>query len=325
MENCPLISIIVPVYKVERYLDQCIRSMTSQTYRNLEIILVVDGSPDSSSEICDVWDARDSRVHVIHKENGGAGLARNDGLDLARGELIGFVDSDDYIAPDMYETLYRLLRQGADIAECGYVVTETDCADFDNDGEVTVYTTEEAMHCNIQDTLFRQLIWNKLYRRETVNDIRFPVGRKIDDEFFTYRVLGNAKKLALTTKRCYAYRQQPNSVMHQKNPVKAMEGVEAKCERLIYIRSRFPKLENEAKLELLMACVYSMQACRKEQTGHEKAQSMKKLRSVIAGLGKLDFSGITSCKRKLLLRMAARYPEAVSGVLNLLIDIHVLD
>jgi len=324
MEHLPLISIVVPVYKVEKYLDRCIRSMTEQSYRNLEIILVVDGSPDASSAICDAWAAKDSRISVIHKENGGAGLARNDALDRARGELIGFVDSDDYIAPDMYETLYALLQQGADIAECGYVSTEDDHAAFDENGDVTFYTAEEAMGCNIQDTVFRQLIWNKLYRREMVGEIRFPVGRKIDDEFFTYRVLGNAKKLALTTKRCYAYRQQPGSVMHQKNPVKAMEGIQAKQARLAYIQKNFPRLESQAKQELLMACVFAMQTCRRERTGQEKKQAMKELRSVIDGLGQVDLSGISSGKRKLLLQLAGKCPEIISGMLNFLIDIHVL-
>lgn len=324
MENLPLISVIVPVYKVEKYLDRCIQSMTEQTYSNLEIILVVDGSPDTSSAICDAWAAKDSRIRVIHKENGGAGLARNDALDIAKGELIGFVDSDDYIAPDMYETLYGLLRQGADISECGYVTTEDDHVAFDEVGDVTIYTAEQAMACNIQDTVFRQLIWNKLYRREMVGDIRFPVGRKIDDEFFTYKVLGNAKKLALTTKRCYAYRQQPYSVMHQKNPVKAMEGIQAKQERLAYIQKNYPDLENQAKLELLMACVYAMQTCRKERTGQEKISAMKELRSVIDKLEQPDLSEVDSGKRKLLLKMAMKYPEMISGLLNFLIDIHIL-
>ena len=325
MENLPLISIIVPVYKVEAYLDQCIRSMTEQTYRNLEIILVADGSPDKSGEICDQWAQKDSRIRVIHKENGGAGLARNAGLDVATGELIGFVDSDDYIAPNMYEYLYSLLSQGADIAECDYVVTEADAAEFDEaEANVQFYDAQEAMSCNIQDTVFRQLIWNKLYRREMVGDIRFPVGRKIDDEFFTYQVLGNAKKLARTSSPCYAYRQQPNSVMHQKNPVKALEGIEAKQERLSYIQHHFPALETEAKQELLLACVYAMQTCRKERTGEERKRAMKVLRDVIDSLQPVDLSDVQSAKRKVLLKVAQCCPEVLSGVLNFLIDIHVL-
>ena len=112
-----LISVIVPVYKVEKYLDKCVSSIINQTHRNLEIILVDDGSPDHCGAMCDAWAEKDSRIKVIHQENAGGGAARNAALDMARGELIAFVDSDDYIAPDMYEHLYKLIATGADIAE----------------------------------------------------------------------------------------------------------------------------------------------------------------------------------------------------------------
>lgn len=195
MTQLPLISVIVPVYKVENYLDCCVQSIVNQTYSNLEIILIDDGSPDASGAMCDVWAEKDSRIRVIHQENAGGGAARNAGLDAARGERIAFVDSDDYIAPDCYQYLHTLLEEGADIAECDFVETERNDAVFGTDaGEISFYTPLEAMRCHIRDTAFRQLIWNKLYRRETVGDIRFPIGTKIDDEFFTYRVLGNAKR-----------------------------------------------------------------------------------------------------------------------------------
>jgi len=193
MTQLPLISVIVPVYKVENYLDCCVQSIVNQTYSNLEILLIDDGSPDASGAMCDAWAEKDSRIRGIHQENAGGGAARNAGLDAARGERIAFVDSDDYIAPDCYQYLHTLLEEGADIAECDFVEMERNDAVFGTDaGEISFYTPLEAMRCHIRDTAFRQLIWNKLYRRETVGDIRFPVGTKIDDEFFTYRVLGNA-------------------------------------------------------------------------------------------------------------------------------------
>ena len=117
----PLISVIVPVYKVEPYLDKCISSIVNQTYKNLEIILVDDGSPDNCPAMCDAWAEKDSRIRVLHQRNQGGGAARNAGLDLTSGSLIAFVDSDDYIAPVMYAHLYELLKSGADIAECSYV------------------------------------------------------------------------------------------------------------------------------------------------------------------------------------------------------------
>ena len=121
-QELPLISVIVPVYKVEKYLNQCIESVLAQTYQNLEIILVDDGSPDRSGEICEEYAKKDTRIRVLHKSNGGLSTARNTGLQIISGAYIAFLDSDDYLAPDMYETLYReLIENDADIAVCGFV------------------------------------------------------------------------------------------------------------------------------------------------------------------------------------------------------------
>ena len=179
MNKLPLISVIVPVYKVEAYLDKCVSSVAEQTYNNLEIILVDDGSPDNSPAMCDAWAEKDNRIRVIHQKNAGSGASRNAALDIAQGEFIAFVDSDDYIAPDMYAHLFSLLEQGADIAECGYINVTDDAAVFQERGfNAQKYTAEEAMHLHIQDTAFRQLIWNKLYRREVIGGIHFPKGKK---------------------------------------------------------------------------------------------------------------------------------------------------
>ena len=145
MTQLPLISVIVPVYKVENYLDCCVQSIVNQTYSNLEIILIDDGSPDASGAMCDAWAEKDSRIRVIHQENAGGGAARNAGLDAARGERIAFVDSDDYIAPGCYQYLHTLLEEGADIAECDFVETERNDAVFGTDaGEISFYTPLEA-------------------------------------------------------------------------------------------------------------------------------------------------------------------------------------
>ena len=120
-ESCPLISVIVPVYKVEKYLDRCINSIVNQTYRNLEIILVDDGSPDNCPAMCDEWAQKDPRIRVIHNPHKGLGSARNTGIDAARGSLIGFVDSDDYVYPNMYQRLYELMTENdADLSVCEY-------------------------------------------------------------------------------------------------------------------------------------------------------------------------------------------------------------
>ena len=168
MEN-PKISVIVPVYKVEAYLDKCVRSIMDQTYRNLEIILVDDGSPDDCPAMCDAWAEKDSRIRVIHKENGGLSDARNAGMAVATGEYIGFIDSDDYIAPDMYRLLLeRMTADGSDIAACGVemvfedgtpprMLTPTGSHVLDNG---------QAMEAIIREDLLKQPVWYKLYRTD---------------------------------------------------------------------------------------------------------------------------------------------------------------
>ncbi|MDO5152014.1 MAG: glycosyltransferase [Eubacteriales bacterium] len=325
MQELPLISVIVPVYGVEKYLDKCLGSITGQTYRNLEIILIDDGSPDGSGVICDAWAAKDSRIKVIHKENGGAGAARNAGLDIARGERIAFVDSDDYIAPDMYRHLSELLDGGADIAECGFISVSGDQAEFGRESSfVTVYTSQDAMREHIRDTVFRQLIWNKLYRREVIKGIRFPEGTKIDDEFFTYQALGNAETLALSGQICYAYRQQLGSVMHQLDPFKRLDGILAKQQRLAYLQAHMPELVDEAKLDLFFTCLYAMQGCLRSLSGDEMEKARRILYDALEDTKPLPSGNMLSGKKHLLLRLARTSFEGTCRMLNFLTDIHVL-
>lgn len=326
MKDLPLISVVVPVYKVEAYLDKCVQSIVNQTYTNLEILLVDDGSPDNSGAICDAWAAKDSRVRVIHKENGGGGDARNRALEIARGERIAFVDSDDYIAPDMFQHLHELLEMGADIAECAYLETQDDFALFSEEtGEITTHTVQEAMLGNIRDTVFRQLIWNKLYRAEMVGDIRFPVGTKIDDEYFTYRVLLNAKTLIRSRKVCYAYRQQGDSVMHQAFSLRRMEeGLRAKQQRLVCLQERMPELVYEAKFDLFFSCLFSMQGCLTALQGQELASAKQLLQELVNQVTPLEGNPAASKLRNILLKMAQRNFEATAKLLNLLIKLHVL-
>lgn len=326
MSNLPLISVIVPVYRVEEYLDHCLQSITQQTYRNLEVILVDDGSPDRSGAICDAWAAKDSRVRVIHQKNAGGGPARNAALDIAAGELLAFVDSDDYIAPDMFAHLYEIMTEaGADVAECDYLETADNHGVFP-EGKVTVtaYTREEAMCCHIRDTIFRQLIWNKLYRRELAEGVRFPSGTKIDDEYFTYRLLGNAGKLVRSTKVCYAYRQQQSSVMHQRFSLKRVEALEAKQQRLVYLESRMPELVGEAKEDLIMACLFLMQSSLQSLKGGEQEKAKQLIHGAMKDAVPLPAGKERSFMRNLLLMLSQWNLEATGRLLNLLIRMHVL-
>ena len=275
--------------------------------------------PDGSGVICDDWAAKDSRIKVIHKENGGGGAARNTALDAASGELIAFVDSDDYIAPDMYAHLYGFVQNGADIAECGFVTTADDGAEFPScDPKITEYTREEAMREHIQDTVFRQLIWNKLYRREMIGDIRFPVGTAIDDEFFTYQVLGNARKLVRSTKVCYAYRQQPDSIMHQTYSLKRLEGIRAKQQRLQYLKENMPSLAYEAETALFFFCIYAMQMSLQYLSGEELETARRTIQSAVKALTPLKVSRRLSLKGNLRLVLAQISFEGVCKLQNFL-------
>lgn len=250
------ISVIVPVYKVEPYLDRCVSSIVNQTYKNLEIILVDDGSPDRCGAMCDAWAARDSRIRVIHQENKGGGAARNAGLDVAHGEFIAFVDSDDYIAPNMYAHLIGLMTSCVDIAECDYTETFDNNAAFTQSNKTVEFSVRDAMNEHINDHFFRQVIWNKLYRRNMVKKIRFPENTIIDDEFFTYQVLGNARVLTHSFSVCYAYRQQPNSVMHVMGLKNRLQAVEAKENRHIFIIDNFPTLIGNSMKSIWFTCIY---------------------------------------------------------------------
>ena len=326
MTDLPLISVVVPVFRVETYLDYCIRSITQQTYPNLEILLVDDGSPDSSGAICDRWAACDSRIRVIHKQNAGAGAARNTALDEAKGDLIAFVDSDDYLHPNLYAHLYGLIKDGVDIAECEIGMTETDDLAMDDGtgARILVCDTEEALRLHIRDEMFCQTPPNKLYRRDCVGDIRFPEGNLIDDEFFTYKVLGDAEKLAHSSACMYAYRQQSGSAMHKPYSLRRLQGLDAKLQRLSYLEQRFPGLVREAKADLLMTCLGAMQGCLRSLSGEEMEAARTKLDGVLARMIPLELPDGLSAKRKLLLKASQKNLEMTAKTLNFLIDIHLM-
>lgn len=326
MKDLPLISVIVPVYRVEAYLDRCLRSITEQTYRNLEIILVDDGSPDRSGNICDAWAEKDSRIRVVHKENAGAGAARNTALDLASGEIISMIDSDDYIEQHMYEHLYSLMQEDVDIAECDILETEQNDIPMDNGtgASVRVCSREEAMGLHIRDEIFCQTPPNKLYRRSTLRDVRFPVGNLIDDEFFTYRVIGNARRLARSSARMYAYRQQPGSAMHKAFSLKRLQGLEAKVQRLCYLEEKMPSLVYEAKFDLFFTSLFLMQECLRSLKGEELQTARNYIHEVLMQITPLEANPAASRGKNILLKLGQQNFEAVCKILNFLIDIHIL-
>ena len=258
------ISVIVPVYMVENYIDDCIESIVNQTYRNLEIILVDDGSRDKCGFICDEWAKKDSRIIVIHKQNGGLSDARNAGIDIATGELLGFVDSDDHISPVFYETLAGLLEKyDLLVAECGCVRFEDgdkNPEQREEKKEIKLLSAREWLtETNLKDFL-PMVAWNKLYDKRLFEKIRYPFGRIYEDEATTYKLVYQAGSIVRTYSRLYYYRQRENSIIfrYKKNKKSMEHSLLAYKER-----AEFFEKENEKEMANFAKAKYCMGLCEK--------------------------------------------------------------
>ena len=246
-----LISVIVPVYKVEEYLNRCVDSIINQTYKNLEIILVDDGSPDNCGKICDDYAKHDKRIKVIHKKNGGLSDARNAGLDIAKGKYIGFVDSDDYISENMYEILYKeLVKNKADISICKYIYFKNIIPEFTTDYEITSYTNIEAILelIKIKQRKIQDYAWNKLYKRKLFKKIRYPKNFVFEDIGTTYLLFYEAKKIINIDCILYAYYDNSNSITSNKNPKNISDIIEMTTQRSKFLLKNF----NEYKDSIIL-------------------------------------------------------------------------
>ena len=276
--NTPLISVIVPVYKVEAYLDRCVQSIVNQTYQNLEIILVDDGSPDNCPAMCDAWAAKDSRIKVIHKENGGLSDARNAGMAVAAGEYISFLDSDDWVDIHFLQVLYDLIvRTNADIAECCFVKTYGESILPDCSEEITVCTPEEALALHIQISMFKQVVWNKLYRKNVIT-VLFEKGKYHEDEFWTYQIIANCKRLAHIEKALYFYFQRADSIMGAAYSIKRLDAVEAKIKRNAFIQKHYPQLSHMSDADVCFTCIYHGQLMMKYVERKQFKQAFSKIK-----------------------------------------------
>ena len=242
-----LISVIIPVYNVEEYLDECVASVVAQTHRNLEIILVDDGSPDNCPAMCDAWAEQDSRVQVIHKENGGLSDARNAGIAIAKGDYLAFVDSDDWISPDMYASMLAALkREHADICACNILSCFPDRQEAWGCQEYTVGDPEKFLSMLYNDAIFPVSALNKLYCRSCWNNIRFPVGKICEDAFTAYQLVHCATKIVQIPQALYCYRIRPKSIMTSAFSLKRMDEEEAWRCNYQFIEKHYPELRKAA-------------------------------------------------------------------------------
>lgn len=286
-----LISVIVPIYKVERWLRQCVESIQHQTYKELEIILVDDGSPDACGRICDEMAQTDDRIVVIHKSNGGLSEARNYGLDRASGAYFAFVDSDDYLEPNMLEILIKdLKKEDADMAVCN-------CRRESEDGlrdpqsmydyriaNRQILTGKEFILLEEKKHLFCIVVWNKLYRRELWEKIRFPVGKVHEDEYVFHRIADQCSRIVCDPLIGYHYRTRSESIMsHGFNYQDLLEGMLDHCWYFIHKPDQELALREERKIRHIARTVGLPKDSRDKCMGMEKELRRK------GWISKLDF------------------------------------
>lgn len=239
-----LISIIIPVYKVEKYLEKCIESVLKQTYTNLQIILVDDGSPDNCGKICDEYAKKDPRIEVIHKVNGGLSDARNVGIAKAKGKYIGFVDSDDYIKEDMYEILINLIKEyDADVSICNlYDVIDGKEYIRNNENGIQEYSRLEILKEVLLDKNIQSYAWNKLYKKELFDEIKYPIGKKYEDIGTTFYVFEKCNKIVVTSEPEYYYLKRSDSLVNNVTESTVLDYTDIIIQRYLYTQKNIEEL-----------------------------------------------------------------------------------
>lgn len=259
-----IVSVIIPIYKVEKFLRICLESVINQTYKNLEIILVDDGSPDNCGEICDEYASKDSRIKVIHKENGGLSDARNAGIEVATGEYITFVDSDDFLFLNMVEILYQLCKKNrAEFSMCQCVhCTEKDEKFMMEKSEIQekieIFEEKEKMKAYMVSKKIDTVVWKKMYAKRLFDNIRFPKGKLHEDTFVMHLLIESANKVVITNEYGYVYRINPESIMNRNFSSKRLDAIEAHVEKKDFMEKNYPELYSYACSELIYACNFCL-------------------------------------------------------------------
>lgn len=258
----PKISIIVPVYKVEAYLRQCLDSILGQTYQNLQIILVDDGSPDGCSAICDEYGAKDGRIQVIHQPNGGVAAARNAGLSTATGDWIGWVDADDWIDPDMFSCLLEhALSAGADVCICGRYEELPGSTGFFGMAKPSLLNQKEAVKALLEARELDDALYDKLWKRQLFQGIRFPTGKTYEDLATVYRLLGKAERVLCLPEPKYHYRRRSGSIMGDVSLPNRMNHYDFAQQRYADLVARWPEFQELLEERCLTAAIGIWSGC----------------------------------------------------------------
>lgn len=249
-----LVSIIVPIYNVDKYLEECIESLKNQTYKNLEIILINDGSTDNSEQICRKEEKQDNRIVFINKNNGGSASAKNVGLKIAKGDYITFIDSDDFIEPDMIEYMVNTIKKyNSDIIQCSFTNLYKNTEKFKQDKIIEQKIGSKDFFKLFLIKWDSSLFWNKLFKREVIENIFFKEGRCIDDEFFTYKCVINSKSIVTSNKIVYNYRMRKSGVMKSESSQKQIlkDRIDYLYERYELVRKKYKDLDKNFLEHLL--------------------------------------------------------------------------
>lgn len=257
----PLISIIVPIYKVEKFLPECIESIINQTYKNIEIILVDDGSPDNCGKICEDYQKKDSRIVVIHKENGGLSDARNAGLKIAKGTYLNFVDSDDRLPQNSIERLYKIaVKSHAQMVIGGFERFKDETGEIffstDADGEKTLVMTKlEAMEDFFRDGC---QAWAVLYEKKIHEDIYFPKGEINEDEAIVFQLYDRCETIVVTNAVVYSYRNREESITTTAFSEKKLVAVEHYKNNYLWLKEKYPQLSDKAWIRYFSGIVWAL-------------------------------------------------------------------
>lgn len=276
-EKRPLVSVIVPIYKVEEYLEKCVNSIRNQTLRELEIILVDDGSPDRCGRICDEFAEKDERIVVIHKENGGLSDARNEGIKAATADLVAFIDSDDYIDPDMMEFLFRnLQKEGADLSVCGLYHHFGDTLQISQDTLDGLYVadTKEAIRLELTEVPVTAV--NKIYKKALFQQVCFPKGKLYEDAHTMIPLILQSKKVVYDLQPKYHYVHREDSITTKVYRTQVMSLVEANRNNMHLVCNAFPELKKEAEFRYFWSYFWVLEYMLRSPSLSEKAVNEKK-------------------------------------------------
>lgn len=264
-----LITVIVPVYMTEQYLDRCILSVCHQTYKNIEIVLIDDGSTDRCPEICDLWEKQDSRVNVIHQINQGVSAARNAGIEYSHGKYIVMLDSDDYLWPGMIETMYNIQKKyNTDLVICGFEKGQSETFEFPEllNPQVEIINAEIALkriYESDEKALQYVAPWAKLYKKELFNGINYPTGKIFEDIYVTHEILYRCNKIAIISQKMVYYYQHPDSIMNRKFHVGKLDYLEALKKRIQFFEeNNLKELESIAYDDYLHSLIWEYSRAR---------------------------------------------------------------